>query len=542
MPPVFRGRGQGRNRTQRAPGTTARSAVDLLITNARNTSTNIQNERREEIELEVAQLLQQTGLHKEKKEVKEGNESAFEKSVKSAEDVTQLGELEKKLIPPHLRYPPPLENLVNQISKDVEWAAEVTSITSKHNALRSQRVLDHLRVTPVERWPQIETVWKDLWNRRIEGTGLNEVGLLEQVFEAFEDDMNDLKEGLRRTLDGVNQEKGHLGHEVKEWRDSTIVGVKLEDEEGEERTRESKKRRIETDGKTNSQWLINYLENNKTAMNLQTGEPFWNVIDPDDEIYTDSEEEENQTVLRHAPFTRPLRRILRDIRKREEIYTVCGRSLRVFDETQDVQAIVKDNVQVIEDLFYTAEDKAKREKRQKWRQWIEAARNAQSKLSTLPSIPLSLLQCTSSVKLSEAFVKSLHFFQIGSYSNQIPGTRFGRAFFRHFAARMPHKIDSHCSSEQYKNLAWFQKYYPFDWRIPDRHEITNLKWKGILESDDTEIMKVRMATPGTRFYTGTLISCRLQKVTQEDSRYSRSRRFLINLHSLFSILFNSNFL
>lgn len=495
MPPSARGGPRG-SRGRRASTPTNRSAVNLLVQTTANISDQ-EDGRREQIEQEVAKLLAQTGLHKGETPPEPGTTDSLEATVNSAEDAKELDELEKRLIPPKLRYPQPVENLVEQISKDVEWAAEVTVITSKHNALRPQKVLDHIRVSPVEKWAAIDTLWKDLWHKR--STYGSESDLLYRVFDAFEEDLSDLKHGLKRTLGKVDRTSAHLDSSA--WGAATTVKAEIVEDEN---LHGSKRRRIDPK-QPNPQWLIDYLETNATAINEKTREPFWNVIDPDDEIYTDSEEEENQTVLRHAPFIRPLRRVVRELRRKEQLYTICGRSLRVFDETQNMQEIVKDNVEVVDTVFYDAEEKLKRQKRQKWREWVDAARYARWRTSAIPSIPLRYLQQNSnSSPVSPELLKSLEDFKIISRSGHIPSSRIGRAFLRHFALHLPHRLDSAGLSEQNKNFIWPQMNNPFDWMIPDCKEITQPRKQDILNSDDHEVMKVKMGAPGFRFYVGTL--------------------------------------
>lgn len=485
MPPRGRPRGRGRGRG-------GQNAVGFLIQNAQRSApaaaVKQEDDLRDQVEQEVAALLQRTGLHQTERKVVSG--AIQESSVKVEEEVDN-----KILTTPRQQFPQPVEDLINQISQDVEWAAEVTAITTRQNAVKPQEALDRLKSIPVENWPRISTLWRQLWAKQ--SHRVDETGLCADVFSAFEADLSELKATLQRSLGSVDRKKFHLDNQeaYRAWVSDSeqpiaSKSVCQQTEEGKVR----KKRRIGDGEPQHDQWLINYLERHGRAMNAQTLEPFWNVVDPDDEIYTDSEEEENQTELRHAPFLRPLRRVIRRIRQLEELHTIGGRSLRVFNETQDMKEIVADNLKVMEEVLYSKEDLERRRKRQKWRQWIDAARCALwgTSCAAIPSVQLHR-NCHS--EPSEQLLKSLEFLQLVADSTQRPSLQLVGAFKRHFAS-LAFNSQTHLNHLHTCN--------PFQWRVPDSSCDRDSSGD---YSQDRQMLKVKTGPPGVRFYMGALIEC-----------------------------------
>lgn len=463
-----------------------------------NTTPHASVASKSEIEAEMASLLDSTGLYAPANDVPlargaTGQQRARRKQKHVEPPTTAQSTMSTRLVPPADLYPAPEASVLDIISKTVEREADMALMVARLNALQPQRTLETLKSQPPESWPTMALLWKSLGHHSLS---------VDDLSDAFAEDMNVLRDTILRAYASVSNN----GVEKEGSSAAPRRASRVSSDDNTEKKRssslegESGQRNV---SRRSSQTPPDSAAGDQVPRDPTTQEPFWSAMDPDDDVHTDSDEELDQRSLRFPPFVRPLRRVIRRLKRQEKLNVTVGRTLRSLDMTHHTHSGESQNVHEASTVL--SETDGRNSRRELWREWDRAGRLALWLHSWRPSMSTSLIQRSiDSGLVTSRQLKSLeHFHVIRESPDWVPRSKLCWALFRYFAQHLLHVRDTtaldhlHESLHTPGRLPFLRS--PFQWTI----------WqaKALMGSEDAVARdplpcSVVAASPGSRFYVG----------------------------------------
>eukprot|EP01053_Blabericola_migrator_P012399 Blabericola_migrator_1__12398@NODE_77_length_15155_cov_63_173383_g69_i0_p2_GENE_NODE_77_length_15155_cov_63_173383_g69_i0NODE_77_length_15155_cov_63_173383_g69_i0_p2_ORF_typecomplete_len1025_score207_61Actino_peptide/PF14408_6/0_15_NODE_77_length_15155_cov_63_173383_g69_i0717010244 len=249
-------------------------------------------------------------------------------------------------IPPPKRFPSKTsETFIKSFLQDVEFGAMQTQASQTVQSERPRRLLDRMKVTPIETWPNINDLVTSTWKAPRQASSEGEAIQLRKFFDM-------VVEAMEKDVEAAAIEAG--------------FSVTAEP----------------TDTKSTSKSILSDIE--KTLAKGGKLEPFWLKADPYDYIHTDSEEEEDGRAMRYPPALQLLRRTRRQLVRQEQRGFLVGRSLALVQEGAGPSAVVADNLESVAHRLRSRHDKQLKAQRLDYRDWVRASRYAQTQFSWAP--------------------------------------------------------------------------------------------------------------------------------------------------------------
>lgn len=404
------------------------------------------------------------------------------KRVAKTQQTSAAATLPPPLVSPVERYPLPDEDLVETLSKTVETEAEVRTMISKLNSVKAQRTFETVDTHPVETWPTINEFWNDTLNH-------NNL-TMESIHEAFREDLRVLQNTLSYALPPtptilpptfVSKDKALLTNKQDHARDSKALNENID-------TPSSR----ETSTHLRGEEIPRAVALNGALWDSEQG--------PDAEVYTDSDEELEQRALRFPPFVRPLRRVVRHVKRKEKLNYVLAQKLSNLHQQLDVSTPETSTTL----LPHNSSSRAA------WRKWDRAARLALWLHGYRPSAHFSNVQNSvkSGLITPENLASFKHFQLIQENCYTFPKSLFCLALLRYYARQHPYTRDSsvlktvfQSSLEAPGRLPFSRN--PFQWTIWNADKLLSLQ--SAFAAADTDPYRVVSSPPGLRLYVGTCV-------------------------------------
>lgn len=234
-------------------------------------------------------------------------------------------------IPPAKRFPISTDqSLMNAFHQDIEASALTSKTSQSVMGEAPRKVIDNLKLTPIERMSGMDTFWSCLWKNK--PPAQSEMAPTKPFYDMALD-------AMQADVDAFSRVLGTLS--TKPSSDLTTSLKKVERGGGEEL--------------------------------------FWRARDTSETLYSDTEDEKDGRDLRFAPPVRLLRHVRNAfIRNEQKNYTI-GRALQVMTHDTRKEAVLE---QVEACLKESASSEKKRFARRRWREYCEAAGYAEHELAT----------------------------------------------------------------------------------------------------------------------------------------------------------------
>eukprot|EP01054_Gregarina_sp_Poly1_P001029 Gregarina_sp_Poly_1__1028@NODE_1251_length_4627_cov_12_996930_g852_i0_p1_GENE_NODE_1251_length_4627_cov_12_996930_g852_i0NODE_1251_length_4627_cov_12_996930_g852_i0_p1_ORF_typecomplete_len1059_score191_87_NODE_1251_length_4627_cov_12_996930_g852_i013834559 len=290
---------------------------------------------------------------KQESKRKIAGDDALSKKQKTSEITSQLqfdekGKIIADIAPTKKFAAATASTLLTSFLRDVEYGAQVTRTNQTIQSESPRRLLDNMKVQPVEKWPGYEELIESLWKT--------------PRTAATEYDRTHMRELFNRVIEAMEQDVGAYEKQLGITTDATTT----------------KKRRKK---------LLTEIEN---LIASECDPPaFWMAIDPDDHVYTDSEEEEDGRNQRFPPALQLLRNLRRRLINNEQRNLLLGRSLALVQADATFASIAADNNVILQEHLHTEKAKVYNEERSRLRDWMKASLYAQRYLQWAPNTDLN---------------------------------------------------------------------------------------------------------------------------------------------------------
>ncbi|KAH0481019.1 MAG: uncharacterized protein KVP18_002919 [Porospora cf. gigantea A] len=227
-------------------------------------------------------------------------------------------------------------SVLRRFEADADWAASTVKLTQSLNGARPKDAIESLKQNPVHTLPKLSKVYSSLW-----GSKRRSAGFFDDVMECLKMDLADLESSLPDDQELQPDSKTRYAG----WHAS---GIKS------------------TSRRHNDSSVILKNLNEGGLTNPKTKMPFWRELNPDTEVYTDSEGESD---AQFPPHIGSLRKTLRQLKRSEQARLLHLRSVKVFDDTLDMEAVAGDNIGMMDTGFHTkrqAKDHRRQQLRAQW--------------------------------------------------------------------------------------------------------------------------------------------------------------------------------